>query len=46
MRKLRPKVLPGEDTKADVSHTYLLKVPEKGPRGRLKRRRRPFPCSG
>jgi hypothetical protein len=27
--KLRPKVLPGEDTKAGVSHAYLLEVAEK-----------------
>jgi hypothetical protein len=29
MGKLRAKVLPGEDTKAGVSHTYLLEVAEK-----------------
>ena len=30
MGKLRPKALPGEDTKAAVSHTYLPGALEKG----------------
>jgi hypothetical protein len=31
MRKLRPKVLPGQDTKAGVSHTYLPRSRRRGP---------------